>query len=334
MAAVALLSCPGLGAALERPAYQLTKSLALGAPDRWDYVVFDKDSHRAYVAHGDRLDVVDGQSGALIGEVMGVAGGTHGVGVSASSGQGFTDDGRAGVAVAFDLKTFKITARIAADADADAIVTERATGRIFVIEGDPKSITVIDPSTNIAIATIKTGEKLEYAAADDQGVVYVAGNEKRDVLKIDARTNLVTAQWPAPDCASPHGLAFDAVKQLLFMGCLNSKLMVMDAKSGKVITELAIGRGSDAVVFDPVRRRIFSSNGVDGTITVYQQTASDTYAAMAPIATAVSGRTMAVDPQTGRLFVAAADTDPSPTPGGRAHVRPGTLRLMMFDPVN
>jgi hypothetical protein len=42
---------------------------------------------------------------------------------------------------------------------------------------------------------------------------------------------------------------------------------------------------------------------------------------------------MDVDPRTGRLFVAAADTDPGPTPGGRARARPGTLRLMMLDPV-
>ena len=319
--------------AADGPAYALAKSLPLGAPDRWDYVVVDRPSGRVFVAHGDRVAVVDGGAGTLVGEVTGVAGGTHGASLSAATGQGFTDDGRAGVAVAFDLRTLKVTKAIAADKDADAIVTDAATGRVFVIEGDPGAITVIDPKTDAVVATIKAGEKMEYAAADGRGLIYVAGNENRDLLRIDARTNAVTARWPTPDCTSPHGLAYDAASRRLFMGCVNSKLMVVDATSGRVVTELAIGRGSDAVAFDPKRRRVFSSNGLDGTITVHQQLTPDTYEALAPITTAVSGRTMDVDPATGRLFVAAAQTDPPSTPGGRPRARPGTLSLLMFDPI-
>ena len=67
------------------------------------------------------------------------------------------------------------------------------------------------------------------------------------------------------------------------MGCVNSKLMVVDALSGRVVTELAIGRGSDAIAFDSKRRRVFSSNGLDGTVTVHQQRTPDTYEALAPI---------------------------------------------------
>ena len=78
-----------------------------------------------------------------------------------------------------------------------------------MIEGDPGAITVIDPSTDAAIATIKAGEKMEYAVGDDAGAVFVAGEEKKDVLRVDARTDTVTARWPTPDCTSPHGLAID-----------------------------------------------------------------------------------------------------------------------------
>ena len=323
----------GPAPAADRPAYALAKTLPLGAPDRWDYVVVDRPSGRVFVAHGDRVAVVDGRAATLVGEVTGVPGGTHGTGVSAATGQGFTDDGRAGVAVAFDLATLKVVRTIPADKDADAIVADRATGHVFVIEGDPGAITVIDPKTDAVVATIQAGEKMEYGAADGRGLVYVAGNGNKDLLRIDARTDAITARWPTPDCTSPHGLAYDPAGRRLFMGCVNAKLMVVDATSGRVVTELAIGRGSDAVAFDPKRRRVFSSNGLDGTITVYQQRTPDAYEALAPVTTAVSGRTMDVDPATGRLFVAAAQTDPPATPGGRPRPRPGTLSLMMFDPV-
>jgi len=316
-----------------QPAYVLAASTPLGPPDRWDYVVFDAAAGRTYVAHGDRLAVVDGRSGALLGQVEGIPGGTHGVAIAAPAGQGFTDDGRAGVAVAFDLKTLKVLRTIPADKDADAMVSDRASGHVFVIEGDPGAVSVIDARTDAPVATIKAGEKMEYAVGDDRGAVYVAGEAKGDLLKIDARSNTVVARWPTPDCASPHGLAYDDAGHRLFMGCLNARLMVVDARSGKVVSELPIGRGSDAVAFDPHRRRVFSANGLDGTISVYQQLSADRYQALATIPSAVSGRTMAVDPKSGRLFVAAAETDPPATPGARPRVRPGTLRLMMFDPV-
>ncbi len=332
VAATALLA--GGAAAQTAPAYTLTKSVPLGAPDRWDYVVADSAGGRVYVAHGDRLAVIDARTGEMIGNVEGIAGGTHGTGVSARTGQGFTDDGRGGMVVAFDLKTLKVTKQIPADKDADGIFMDAATGHLFVVEGDPESIGVIDPKTDTLVATIKAGEKLEAVTGDDHGILYVAGEEKKDLLKIDARTNTVLERWATPDCTSPHGLAYDPAGKRLFMGCINSKLMVVDATSGRLVTELPIGRGSDTVSFDPKRKRVFSSNGIDGTITIYQQTAPDAYTALAPITTAVSGRTMDVDPATGRLFVAAADVDPPTTPGGRPHPKAGTLRLMILDPAH
>jgi DNA-binding beta-propeller fold protein YncE len=314
------------------PTYVLTNSVALGAPDRWDYVVFSADTGRVYVAHGDRVTVVDARSGRVVGEVTGMPGGTHGTAISLATGQGFTDDGEAGQAVAFDLKTLKVTRRIPAADDADGMVLDKATGRIFVVDGDPGTISVIDAKTAAPVAAIIAGEKVEYIASDDNGTIYAAGEGNGDVLKIDARTNIVVARWATPDCVKPHGLALDKASKRVFLGCVNSTMMVVDTGTGRIVAKLPIGLGSDAVAFDAKRKRVFSSNGRDGTISVYRQTSPDDYRAMTPIATAISARTMAVDSASGRLFVAAADTDPAVTPGGRPRVRPGTLKLLMFDP--
>jgi DNA-binding beta-propeller fold protein YncE len=328
----AMLVAAAASSALAAPGYTLTKTIPLGAPDRWDYVVFSGDTGKVYVAHGDRVTVVDARSGGVAGQVEGIAGGTHGTAISAATGQGFTDDGRNGLAVAFDLATLKVNKPIPAAEDADAIAIDRLSGHVFVIEGDPATITVIDPKTDAAVATIKVGEKMEYAVGDGAGAVFVAGVEKRDLLKIDAGTNAVVARWPTPDCASPHGLALDVARHRAFMGCVNSLMVVVDTDTGAVVAKLPIGRGNDAVAFDPKRKRVFSSNGVDGTVSVYREVTPDQYAALDTVPTSVSGRTMAVDPESGRLFVAAADVDPPATPGARPRPRPGTLRLMMFDP--
>src|SRR5580692_796979 len=106
IAANAALMGGAAPAAADQPGvtYQVTKTVSLGAPDRWDYVVYDAQSHRVYVAHGDRVTVVDGQEGAIIGQVEGLAGGTHGIAISHPAGRGYTDDGQAGQAASFDLK--------------------------------------------------------------------------------------------------------------------------------------------------------------------------------------------------------------------------------------
>lgn len=315
------------------PAYQLAKAVPLGAPDRWDYVVADAAGHRVYVAHGDRLTVVDAGSGAIIGNVGGITGGTHGTAVSHSTGEGFTDDGRNGVAIVFNLKTLAVTKRIPAAEDADGIARDAATGHLFVIEGDSKSVTIIDPRRDSAVATINVGEGLEYGAGDGAGHVYIAGVEKGDLIKIDARTNAVAARWPATGCTRPHGFALDAVSHRAFLGCSNAVMVVMDTNNGHVVATLPIGRGNDAVAFDPKRKRVFSSNGADGTISIFREAAPDRYVALEPVKTAVSGRTMDVDAASGRLFVAAADVTPSATPGGRPRPVPGSLKLLIFDPV-
>ena len=314
------------------PSYAVTKVVPLGPPDRWDYVVFDPASHRVYVAHGDRVVVVDGHDGTVLGEVDGVPGGTHGIGISTATGQGFTDDGKAGEAVAFDLKTFQVTRKIPVEKDADAIAFDPATGHVFIIEGDPKKVTVVDPKTNAVVASIDGGGGLEYAAADNHGALFVAGAEKRDVVKINTRTNTVDAHWPIADCASPHGLAVDAEAHRVFVSCINHVLVVVDTDNGREVASVPIGGGTDAAAFDPKRKLIFSSNGLDGTLSVILEKDPDTYLPVATITTAVSGRTMSIDPATGRLYIAAADTDPSPTPGGRPRPRPGTLKLLFLDP--
>ena len=79
---------------------------------------------------------------------------------------------------------------------------------------------------------------------------------------------------------------------------------------------------------------MFSSNGVDGTLSVIRQKDADTYLPAATIPTAISARTMSIDPETGRLYIAALDMAPAATPGARPTPRPGTFRLMFLDPSN
>jgi YVTN family beta-propeller protein len=183
--------------------YHLTRSISLGAPDRWDYLVYDGPSHRLYVSHGDHLTVVDGRTGRVIGQVEGMPGGTHGIAISHAAGLGYTDDGEAAEAVAFNLKTLKVVKHLKAAPDADAVTIDPASGHVFVVDGDPGLLTVIDPKTDRVVATVHAGSKMEYAVAGDNGKVYVNGVAKRVIYRVDTKTNQVDPRGRSRNARRP-----------------------------------------------------------------------------------------------------------------------------------
>lgn len=335
---LSLLIAPTYAANKTTADYRITKTVALGSGERWDFVVFDPVGKRVYVAHGDHVTAVDEPDGKVIGQIGTFPGGTHGIAISTATNQGYTDDGKAGTAIAFSLNTLKPLKTISAAPDADAIIREPLTGHIYVINGDSGSITVIDPKTNTSIATISVGAGLEPGVADGKGALFINGVEKHEIIKIDARTNKIEAHWPMPTCTKPHGLAIDPETRRLFATCANEVLVALDADNGDNIASVPIGSFSDGAAFDPVRKLIFSSNG-DGTLSVIREKDAQTFIPAGKIKTVPGARTMAIDPKTGRLFLVGADIakiDSPSKPGGRPHVTyvPNSLKLFYFDPID
>lgn len=327
--------------------YHLARTVHLGLPDSWDYIVYDAPSHRVYVAHGDRVSVVDGRSGRIIGQIAGVPGGTHGIAISHAAGLGYTDDGRAGQAVAFSLGTLKVVKRLPAGDDPDAVAIDPTTGHIFVVDGDPGVLAVIDPTVDEVVASVRVGSSLEYAVAGNNGKLYVNGVAKGVIYRIDTASNQVDAAWPISNCQAPHGLAIDTRRHRLFSSCENQRLVVMNADNGAIVATLPIGRGTDAVAFDPMHKLVFSSNGGDGNVTVIREVGADHYQPAGAVKTLLSARTMSLDPKTGRLYVGGADTTlqamaafhaafRAARQAGRAPPQPvfkkkGSFKLLFFD---
>jgi hypothetical protein len=318
------------------PSYTLTKTVPLGSPDGWDYVVFDPASGKVFIGHSTEVTVVDGRDGTITGHLAGLHG-AHGTAVVPELSQAFADSGRNPASVTgYDLRTYQaLPNAISTPEDTDAMFYDRASGHVFTMNGDSGNASVIDPRTRALVTNIALDGKPEYGAADGRGHVYINLADKGELAAVDSRTNAVTAHWPLPDCVSPHGLAVDAVGRRVFSSCANGKLIVTNADSGAIVATLPIGLGTDAAAFDPVRHVVFSSNG-SGTLSVIEQKSPDSYAAPVELTTTRGARTMAVDPKTGRLFLVAADyTEDASVPAtDRRHFKvvPGTARIMFYDP--
>jgi outer membrane protein assembly factor BamB len=310
--------------------YRVTHTYNLGGDGSWDYVVPDPPNHRLFIARQNRVMVVDEDSGKLLGEVTGIQG-AHGTAVAEATGHGFATSGNDQSVVMFDLKTFKALGRIPAAEDADAIVYDSASNRVFTLNGDAHSSTVIDPRAGTLITNIPLGGKPEYGASAGDGKVYANLTDTGEVVEIDAKTAAVARRWPTAPCKQPVSMAIDTTHHRLFSGCRSGVMAVSDYQGGKVVATVPIGAGVDGAGYDPGSDDVFASNA-DGTLTVIHQDSPDRYSVSENVKTPVGSRNMGLDPTNHRVFLVSAKFGPPPAAGkGRPPVLPGSFSLMVIE---
>src|SRR5262245_50216535 len=246
--------------------YRVTEAWELGGDGSWDYIVPQASQHRVYIGRSNRVMVVDTDNGSLLGEVMGING-AHGTAIAEASGHGFATSGNDQSVVMFDLKTFKELARIPAAEDADAIIYDLSSNRVFTFNGDAHSSTVIDPVAGRLVTNIPLGGKPEYGASAGDGKVYANLTDISQVVEIDAKSATVSRRWSTAPCMQPVSMAIDTARHRLFSGCRSGLMAISDYQAGKVVATVPIGMGVDGAGFDPASGDAFASNA-DGTLTV------------------------------------------------------------------
>jgi len=303
---VALTLCMNLVATSQSASgYHVIKKIPVPGEGSWDYLTVDEGDRRLYVSHGTQVDVLDVDSGAIVGKIHNTLG-VHGIAIAPELGRGFVSDGKSSTVTIFDLKTLKTIGHAATGKGPDAIIYDPATSRVFAFNGDGNSGTVIQATDGKIAGTIPLGGGPEFATADGAGHVFNNLEDESLVLKIDSRNLKVENRWPTAPCQSPSSMAIDRPNRRLFIGCRSKVMAVMNADTGQVITTLPIGDHVDATAFDPELRLIFNSNG-EGTITVIHQDSADKYSVVESVKTAPRAKTMALDSKTHQLFLSTAE---------------------------
>ena len=286
--------------------YQITKKIPIPGGGSWDYLAVDEAARRLYVSHGTQVEVLDVDSGTVVGNISNTLG-VHGIAIAPELGRGFVSDGQSSTVTIFDLKTLKRIADVPTGKKPDAIIFDPATSRVFAFNGESNSATAIDAATGKVAGTVDLGGGPEFAVADGKGYVFDNLEDEGLVLKIDARKLTVEQRWPTAPCAKPASLAMDRENRRLFVGCRSKVMAVMNADTGQVITTLPIGDHVDATAFDPETKLIFNSNG-EGTVTAIHQDGPDKYSVVETVKTLPRAKTMALDPKTHQLFLSTAES--------------------------
>jgi YVTN family beta-propeller protein len=332
--AAALLALSAVPAPAQ--SYHVSDKWKVAGDARWDYLTDDSPNHLLYLTQGSQVNVIDTQTGKSVGVVGGLKG-THGVVLDALDKYGYVTDGGANAVVVFDRHTFATVMSIPVGNHPDGDVYEPVTKTVWAFNGGSKDATVIDTTTNKVVATIVLPGRPEFPVADGKGMVFDNIEDKNEIVRLDAKTLKLTATWPLASCDGPSGLAIDEAHRRLFAVCDGNKMSVVDADSGKTVAVTAIGEGPDAARFDAKRQLAFSSNG-GGTLTVVREGSPDKYTVVQTVETAKSARTLALDEQTGKIYLAAAVFGPRPATATPDNPRrwptavPGSFVILVVTP--
>jgi len=312
--------------------YKVTDRYPIPGSGGFDYVTLDSSARRLYVSHATQVDVLDADSGKVVGTIPDTPG-VHGVAIASAFKHGFTSNGREDKVSMFDPSTLKLIKKIDVGKGPDGIYYDDRTKRVFTNNHGSHDISAIDAKTGEVIGTVKAGGDGEQAIIGADGLIYVNSEDTAEVVVFDPKSLEVKKRFPIGVAKTPTGLAYDAKSNRLFIGCRNEpKMVVMDAATGKVINSFPIGKGVDFAAFDPQARLIFFSCG-DGTLSIYHQESADTYQDAGAVKTQPSAKTMAFDPKTKKIFLSAAEyvetpaTDPTKRP--IRSVKPGSFVVIV-----
>ena len=326
-------SMDGSGYVQRSSAYRILKTVRPGGAGSFDYVYANEAGRNLYVPRlGDsgRITVFNLDTLEHVGDIPNVS--AHGVAVSPKSMHGFATSKPVAM---WDARTLAPIKSIDVDGSPDGILYDSFNDRVYIFSHKAPNATVINASDGSVLGMIDLGGAPEQAVTDGQGRVYVDIEDRDRIAVIDAATMEVRGHYDLAGMGGTcAGLAIDVENQILFASCRNPHTMViLSATDGKIITALPIGQGTDGAVFDPNTMEAFSSQS-DGTLTVIRENSPNSFVVEQTLQTMKNAKTLALDTQTNRVFLTAAEFGPSPTTqqtGGyirRGPMVPGSFSIL------
>jgi YVTN family beta-propeller protein len=297
----------------------------------WDYLAVSPVNNNLYVSHGTQVNILNkitGDSVGIIPHTLGV----HGIAFAAPYNRGYISNGRLNNVYVFDMTTDLVIDSITTGKNPDAMCYDPFSRKLLVSNGRSEDLTVIDPSADKVVATIPLGGAPEEAVPDGTGNIFINLEDKNEIVVVDINKMKVTSHIPLGPGQAPAGLAIDTKRGILFSGCGNRKMVIVDAKNRKILQTLPIGGHCDGVVFDAGTGNVLTSNG-EGTMTIIH-TISGTvpkYRVEGNVPTRRGARTITRDAKTGMVYLPTADYEAGAAGSReRAKMIPGTFQVLVL----
>ena len=286
--------------------YKVLDTIQLMGTGGIDYVYADNDARRIYVPRGTQTFVFGLDSHKYVGAITNISG--RGVAVDTKSHHGFSSSSPLGM---FDTETLQKIKGIEVQGRPDGIMLEPLTDRVYVFSHSAPSITVVDPKEGAVVGTVDVGGAMEQAQSDGQGKLFVCVEDEKKIAVVDVKTLKVLTKYDLGEAAGePGGLGLDIKNHILFAMCASPDVcVVLNADTGKVITTLPIGSGTDGGGFNPKTMEAWSSQR-DGTLTIIKETSPTSFAVEQTVQTKAGCKTSSLDTKNNRIVLICTERAP------------------------
>jgi DNA-binding beta-propeller fold protein YncE len=292
----------------------------------FDDLVFSDELHRLIVPAGrtGRLDLVDPRTGA-IESVDGFSraearGRGHEEGTtSADAGQGyvFAIDRTERILAAVDPASKRILARAKLGGGPDYVRSVDAAHEVWVTEPGRSAIELFrldrgSPPRLTPIGTISVPDGPESLVVDAAGHRAYTNTFHDQTVAIDVDSHAIAARWPN-HCRGARGIALDAARGFVFVGCTEGRAVSLDvAHGGKPAGDAKAGEGVDVIAYSPQLAHLYVPAAGSANLTVVAVGGRGELQPLGTIPTAPEahcaaaddrGSVYVCDPQKGRLLV-------------------------------
>ncbi len=271
-----------------------------GKAGNLDHLAVDVKGERLFVANkpNNTLDVIDLKTGKMVKQIAD-QGKVSGVAYSEEFDRVYVGNG-AGTCNAFDCKEYKLAFSVKL-AKADNVNYHAAAKMVYVAHGD--SISALDAKTGEVKAKVALpGDAHGFGIDEKANKLYVSLTKPSQVAVIDLAKHEVTDKFPLALAQGNSPLVHDGATGRVFVGCRKEPMVViLDAKTGKELSGVAIPGDIDDLLFDPKTGRLYAICG-GGAVAVIEKV-GDKYEVVAKVETPKSARTATLSPAGDRLFL-------------------------------
>jgi len=313
-------------ASLADPRYHVVGQVPAG-DGGWDILSVNPAYRRLYIGRTDGVTVINLRTGKATDRIV-PGQRVHAALAIPGTHEVISTNGESNNALLFDGRTGRIRATIPTGTKPDAVAWDPATRTLWIMNSGSGDATVVDPVTARVLATVPIGGSLEFAAADGRGRLYVNVEDKNEMAVLDTKARKVVSRFPLLGCDGPTGIAYAPGPREIVSACGNG-VAIVSSPTGRQIARLTIGKGADGAAYDPARRVVLIPAGRDGNLSVVRLQPAP--AVLEQVKTAVSARTIAIDPATGRAYLPSATLAPA-VGSERPKPMPGTFRVLVIAP--
>jgi hypothetical protein len=293
----------------------------------WDYATYVPGDHRLYVSREDGVTALDVDTGKVVNPL--VAGHQVHAFVLLAHGRALITNGADNKAVIIERATGKPVMEIPTGRKPDGAGLDPATGQLVIMDGTEDDAVFADPNTGKVLAHIPMGGEPGGPVFDGHGLAFSNIADKSEIAVIDVAAHKVVKRYPLPQCEDASGLGLDRSTGVLLSTCSGLKAVATDAKTGRSLGSVPIGRFPDSIIFDPIRHVFYVPTIAPGELTVVGQGEGGVPKVLARVTVAPGVHTGALDAQRGRLYLPAGQLQL--LHGQRPSVAPGTFKIMVID---